>query len=180
VAIDTGNLAYLFHIEGRYEDAESLFQQSISIFKNIDVISSGYAFFSGAFSEMLFEKGQFGEADLMCNQALEFRNKITTKRFKSEMAHLLRVLAEIDVALNKLNEAEMNARKVLEMFKSTPNHFDIAESLIVLVKVLHANNDDESALTIGKQGLDIFERVLGPDNPRTIKAKKKIASLLNS
>jgi hypothetical protein len=56
------------------------------------------------------------------------------------------------------------------IFSTIPNHPDVAESLLVVARVLGAKNDETASAT-RRECLEMFERTLGPAHPRTIKAK---------
>src|SRR5262249_43956694 len=125
------------------------------------------------------------EANVINEQVIKLGGKVLPDPEKHpRMAFCFRVQAEIDLGMNKLVEAEFNAKKAFEIFKivheNTHDHVEIAESLLINAKILHAKGDKLTAINTARQSFEMFERKVGVKHPKTVKANTVLNQFVNS
>jgi tetratricopeptide (TPR) repeat protein len=187
------NLAVVFHDKREYSKAEELYRQALQTRRCIlgpehpDTLSSisNLAHLlkskgdSAKEEQQLMEAKQlFTEAEKLCNQALEGRERVLGKEHPdtltsvNNLAALLKSLGDFESA-EKLYRRALNQREKM----LGKEHPDTLTSMNNLALVLKDKGEYDDAEKIFNDAIEACERVLGLEHPDTLVAVNNLAEL---
>ncbi|QFY43591.1 tetratricopeptide repeat protein [Candidatus Methylospira mobilis] len=167
LASTLNNLAMLHDAQGQYDQAEPLFQRTLSLLNetqgpehpNIAITLNNMA--------MLHEsKGQHDAAEPLYQRALAIQEKSLGPDHAS-VAGTLDHLARLHEAQGHHEAAEPLYRRALGIKKKVlgPDHPSVATSLNQLARIYDAQDQYRSAEPLYRRALAIYEKTLGAEDP---------------
>jgi tetratricopeptide (TPR) repeat protein len=182
LAASLNNLAYLYESQGRYEEAEPLFLQTLEVTKRLlgeDHLSVAVSLNNVA---LLYEaQGRYEEAEPLFLQTLE-----VTKRLLGEdhpdVAIGLNNLAYLYESQGRYEEAEplyLQALKLKKCFLDE-DYSHVASSLNNLAELYRTQGRYEEAEPLHQQSLLLRQRLLGKEHPDVATSLNNLALLYES
>ena len=161
------NLAVLYHMQGKSEEAEKLLGRALKVrqaalgTEHLDVSIT-----LSALADLYEGQSRYGEAEALYRRALEDLEKGLGPR-NTRTANLLSSLGALYYNQGKYSEAESSLRRAgaIHEEKLGPDHPDVATALNDLAVVLRALNRYAEAESLHRRALSIRENRLGADHP---------------
>jgi CHAT domain-containing protein/Tfp pilus assembly protein PilF len=162
VAASLHNLAVLYYAQGKYSQAEPLYQRALAIFEKLlgkehpDVATS-----LNTLAALYDAQGKYSQAEPLYQRALAIREKLLGKEHP-DVATSLNNLAELYWNMGNYQKAEPLLQRALAIFEKVlgKEHPDVATSLNNLAVLYQAQGNSDRALEFGRQGMDIEEHNL--------------------
>ena len=171
------NLAELYRSQGRYSEAEPLYQEALrfkkkqfgqehptvlALLNNIAVLYKDW--------------GRYSEAEKFCNQSLQLRKKKLGEKHPDTLTSINN-LAAIYENQGRYNEAETYYRQALMLRKKVlgAEHPDTLSSMGNLARIYQAQGRYKEAESLFQSTVQISEKVLGYEHPFTIKQVNNLA-----
>ncbi len=166
-ALALNELALVYSVQGRYAEAEPLYQRSLEIREKTlgedhhDVAESLHNL-----AWLCSAQGCYEEAEPLYERALEILEKTLGKKHPN-VAASLSSLALLYHTQGKYAKAEPLYQRSLEIREKTlgEDHHDVAESLHNLARLYHAQGKYAESEPLHERALEISERTLGKDHP---------------
>ncbi|KAL3428598.1 hypothetical protein BDV09DRAFT_201434 [Aspergillus tetrazonus] len=127
----------------------------------------------------LLVRGEFADAEVMHQQALEKRKKVLGPEHPSTL-HIVRNLGIVLGQQGKYEDAEAMHRQALEIEKKVlgPEHPSTLHSVNNLGLVLANQGKYKGAEAMHRQALETRKNVLGPEHPETLHSVNNLGSVL--
>ena len=173
------NLAVLLNTQGRSEEAESLYRQSLAIKKK--VLGEDHPSYLSSLNNMarvLEAQGKLSQAEAMLRQALKEKLRVLKEDHPATliaMDNLASILAHED----KSDEAEALFRDVMARRQRVlgPDDRDTLQSMNNLAHLLALREKYDQAEPLYRQTIDLRQRVLGETNYYTVNSKGGLAQM---
>ena len=173
------NLAMVYHDQGRYAEAEPLYQRSLKMLE--ETFGSDHPAVAATLSNLAAlyqDQGRYAEAERLCQRSVA----ILEKAFGPEHLQLaagLHNLALVYEHQGRNSEAELLYRRTLTILERVlePEHFGIASILNNLARVYFREGRDTEAEPLYRRSLAILEKTVGADHPAVAESLKNLADL---
>jgi tetratricopeptide (TPR) repeat protein len=168
-ALSLNNLARLYYFQGRYNDAEPLFLQSLDILKlqlgndHPDVAQS-----LNNLAQLYYSQGRYNDAELLYLQSLDILKR-QLGYDHPDVAQSLNNLAQLYYSQGRYNDAELLYLQSLDILKRQLgyDHPDVAQSLNNLAQLYFSQENYLEAENLAQQALVIYQQKLGSEHPDT-------------
>ncbi len=167
VATYLGNLASLYGDQGRYIEAEPLYQRALSIDeKALGPADPGVGADLNNLAALYFRQGLYASAEPLYQRALHIDEKAAGPD-PTDVATDLNNLALLYVYQGKYDEAEPLYQRALSIDEKAlgPDHTDVATDLNNLALLYMDQGRSAEAEPLIKRALSTDEKALGPDHP---------------
>lgn len=168
--------------EGRYEEADPIFQRILTIVEKIvGGDSADFALVLNSFGDIFYEKGQYLRAEPLYNRALKIREK-TLGAEHPEVATTLSNLAFVCVEKEDYACAEQLFQRSLAINEKAlgAEHLGVATSLNSLAFLYGRKGDYARAEPLYRRALDIREKALGVEHPEVANSLNNLAVLYDT
>ncbi|WP_016950698.1 tetratricopeptide repeat protein [Anabaena sp. PCC 7108] len=179
LAYSLNQLALLYESQGRYNDAELLYLQSLKISKcqrgaDHPLVASSLNNLAGIYES----QGRYNDAELLYLQSLKIR-KLQLDANHPDIATSLNNLALLYKLQGNYNDAEPLYLQSLEIRKRqlVADHSDVAQSLNNLAELYTLQGNYNEAEPLYLQSLEICKRQLGADHPNVATGLNNLAEL---
>jgi tetratricopeptide (TPR) repeat protein len=182
VANSLNNLAALYSSQGRYNDAEPLFLQSLDIYKRqLGNDHPHVATSLNNLAELYKSQGRYNDAEPLFLQSLDIRKR-QLGNDHPDVASSLNNLAALYFSQGRYNDAEPLYLQSLDIRKRQlgNDHPDVAGSLNNLAALYFSQGRYNDAEPLYLQSLDICKRQLGNDHPHIATSLNNLALLYES
>jgi tetratricopeptide (TPR) repeat protein len=198
VAGSLNNLAALLEAQGKYDEAEPLYRQSLAIDRKVSVLMYVCLFHRTSsqvygdehpevatdlnnLAVLLEAQGKYNEAEPVYRQSLvimrmvlgEEHPDVTTSL--NNLAALLNAQGKYDESIPLLRQSLGIMRKVLG-----EEHPAVATALNNLAELLRAQGKDDEAEPLYRQSLEILRKILGEEHPNVARSLNNLAGLLKT
>ncbi len=182
LATSLNNLAYLYYFQGRYSEAEPLFQQALEM--NKQVLGESHPDVANSLNNLasFYEsQGRYNEAELLFQQALQMKKQVLGESHPG-VATSLNNLALLYNFQGRYSEAEALLQQALQIGKRLlgKEHRSVATSLNNLAGVYDTQGRYSEAEPLYQQALQMKKRLLGESHPDVAASLKNLASLYDS
>ncbi|MGB3422128.1 MAG: tetratricopeptide repeat protein [Dolichospermum sp.] len=182
LATSLNNLAELYESQGRYNDAEPLYLQSLDIRKcqlgndHLDVAQS-----LNNLAVLYESQGRYNDAEPLYLQSLDIR-KHQLGNDHPDVAQSLNNLAVLYESQGRFNDAEPLYLQSLDIYKRQlgNDHPNVAQSLNNLAVLYESQGRYNDAEPLYLLSLDIRKRQLGNDHPAVAQSLNNLALLYKS
>ncbi|NJK49550.1 tetratricopeptide repeat protein [Candidatus Gracilibacteria bacterium] len=182
LATSLNSQTYLYYAQGRYNEAEPLFQQALELRKRLlgenhpDVATS-----LNNLALLYKAQGRYAEAEPIYQQALELCKRLLGEDHPN-LATSLSNLAKLYKAQERYSEAEPLFVQALELRKRLlgEDHPYSATSLNNLALLYYAQGRYAEAEPLYQQALELYKRLLGEDHPDVASSLNDLAELYRS
>ncbi|NEP09753.1 MAG: tetratricopeptide repeat protein [Symploca sp. SIO2C1] len=182
LATDLNNLAGLYKSQGRYDEAEPLYEQALEIDKrSLPKDHPSLATHLNNLANLYESQGRYDEAEPLYEQALEIDKRSLPKDHPS-LATDLNNLAGLYKSQGRYDEAEPLYEQALEIDKrSLPkDHPSLATDLNNLAQLYKCQGRYAEAEPLYEQALEIDKRSLPKDHPSLATHLNNLANLYES
>ena len=181
-ATSYNNIAYNLDAQGRYGEAEPLYQKALEISKRElgeDHPDTAMSYNNVAYN--LNAQGRYDEAEPLFRKALEIRKRVLGEDHPDTATSYNNVASNLDDQ-GRYGEAEPLYRKALEIRKRMlgEDHPNTASSYNNVATNLNAQGRYDEAEPLLQKSLEICKKVLGEDHPNTASSYNNVASNLNA
>ena len=181
VAASLNNLAGLYDAQGRYAEAEPLYERALAIWEKAlgpehpDVATS-----LNNLAELYRDQGRYAEAEPLYERALAIREKALGPDASGCRGEPQQPGGALPQAgpLRRGRAALPRGRWRSGRRPSAPTHPDVATSLNNLAGLYHAQGRYAEAEPLLKRALAIVEETLGPQHPNTVTMRENYETLL--
>ncbi len=175
-----GNLAIALYHQGKYAEAQSLYEQTLEMCRR--VLGPEHLRTLASMNNLaiaLHEQGKYAETQRLVEQVLEIRRRV----LGPEHPDTLSVMSNLAVALydqGKYAEAQRLHEQTLEIQRRVlgPEHLDTLSSMLNLAASWRAQGKYAEAQKLNEQTLEIQRRVMGPEHPDTLSLMNNLAIAL--
>jgi CHAT domain-containing protein/Tfp pilus assembly protein PilF len=168
LAVSYSNLAGMYHTLGRYQEADTLYRRSLSIFERVagsehpEVANT-----LGELANLLRTVGRFPEAEQANRRVL----RIFEKAYGPDHPRIARTLNNLGAVYGtqgRYSEAEPLYRRALAMYERTlgPEDAEVGVSLNNLASLFLTQGRLVEAEPLYRRALQVYQRALGADHPR--------------
>eukprot|EP00752_Nemacystus_decipiens_P012223 g10837.t1 len=182
VASSYSSVGFFFHIQGKYKQAEPLYEKSQAIQEK--VLGSEHPDVATSLNNragMLESQGKYDEADLLYLRAIEIGEK-TLGPDHPDLAARLNNRAGLLKKQGKYGDAEPLYERSQAIREKVlgPEHPDVAQSLNNRALLLESQGKYDEADLLYLRAIEIGEKTLGPDHPDLATRLNNRAGLLES
>jgi serine/threonine protein kinase len=162
------NFALELHEEGKYDEAEKMFKETLGLQKKIygdkphpEISTTTYNL-----AELLRDRGKYDEAEKMFKTSLAMDTKLSGPE-NPDVAYSLQGLASIYKIKGNFDEAQKLFMQVLNMRKKFlgNNHPDVAYAISNLGLLFYGEQKYDSAQKYYEKALILHKKLNGPDHP---------------
>jgi tetratricopeptide (TPR) repeat protein len=176
------NLAFLYRSQGRYDQAEPLYQQALELRKRL--LGEEHPYVATSLNNLAFlyhSQGRYAEAEPLYLQALELRKHLLGEEHPY-VATSLNNLAVLYRSQGRYAEAEPLYLQALELRKRLlgEDHPYVATSLNTLAGLYKSQGRYAEAEPLYLQALELRKRLLGEDHPYIATSLNDLALLYSS
>jgi hypothetical protein len=175
-------LALLYDSQGRYNDAEPLYLQSLDIRKRqLGNDHPDVATILNNLAGLYESQGRYNDAEPLYLQSLDIRKRQLSNDHP-DVATSLNNLAQLYYSQGRYNDAEPLLLQSLDIRKRQlgNDHPDVAQSLNNLAQLYYSQGQYNDAEPLYLQSLDIRKRQLGNDHPDVAQSLNNLAQLYYS
>jgi len=176
------NLAVLCQIQGRYAEAEFLFQQELELYKRLLGNENSYVATSlNNLAGLYDSQGRYSEAEPLYKKALELRQRLLGEEHP-DVATSFNNLALLYYSQGRYSEAEPLYKKALELRQRLlgEGHPDVATSFNNLAFLHYSQGRYSEAEPLYKKALELRQRLLGEEHPDVATSFNNLAGLYDS
>jgi tetratricopeptide (TPR) repeat protein len=182
VAISLNNLAELYRNQGRYAEAEPLYQRSLAIKeKTLGKDHPGVATSLNNLAGLYDRQRKYAQAELLYQRSLAIFEKALGKDHP-DVATSMNNLAELYDRQRKYAQAEPLYQRSLAIFEKAlgTDHPSVATSLNNLANLYLNQRKYAQAEPLSQRSLAIREKALGTDHPLVANSLNTLANLYDS
>jgi len=181
VAAALNNLGVLYKDQGRYDEAESVYQRARAILVAREEESLELATLYHNLGGLEHARGRCARGEPLARRGLEIRERALGPEHPDVAADAAALAAILDGA-GKREEAEALFRRSLTTFERVygSHHYEIAVTLNNLAALHQAKGDAEEAERLYRRALTIKEQRLGADHPDVAMTLNNLAVLYAS
>jgi Flp pilus assembly protein TadD len=175
-------LALLYDSQGRYNDAEPLYLQSLDIRKRqLGNDHPDVATILNNLAGLYESQGRYNDAEPLYLQSLDIRKRQLSNDHP-DVATSLNNLAQLYYSQGRYNDAEPLLLQSLDIRKRQlgNDHPHVAQSLNNLAQLYYSQGQYNDAEPLYLQSLDIRKRQLGNDHPHVAQSLNNLAQLYYS
>jgi tetratricopeptide (TPR) repeat protein len=176
------NLAALYYAQGKYEQAEPLYQRALTIWeKQLGPEHSDTATSLNNLAELYRTQGKYEQAEPLYQRALAIWEKQLGPEHP-DTATSLNNLAGLYDAQGKYEQAEPLYQRALAIYEKQlgPEHPYTATSLNNLAGLYRTQGKYEQAEPLYQRALAIYEKQLGPEHPDTTTVRENYYALVRN
>ena len=179
VAMSLSYLGLLYLQQGKYAQAESLYQRALDIAEK--VLGPEHPDTAGSLNNLggvYLQQGKYAQAESLYQRALDIAEKVLGPEHP-DTATSLNNLAALYHRQENYAQAEPLYRRALDIAEKVlgPEHLDTADSLNSLAALYRQQGEYAQAESLYQRALDINEKVLGPEHPDTVASLVNLGSL---
>jgi tetratricopeptide (TPR) repeat protein len=182
LAIPLMRLGNLYQQQGKYAEAEPLYQRALSIWEqqwgpeNLNV-----AWPLTSLGDLNYQQGKYAEAEPLLQHALHIREQ-TLGPEHPEVAYSLSGLANLYREQGKFAEAELLLQRALHIREQEQGsqHSETADTMHDLAQLREVQGNSEEARVWYARALAMYEQELGVRAPKTTKTRKRLIVLLHT
>jgi CHAT domain-containing protein/Flp pilus assembly protein TadD len=182
VATALNNLALLYHNQGRYAEAEPLYQRSLAIREKALGRDHPYVATSlNNLAELYRSQGRYGDAEPLYQRSLAIGEKALGRNHPA-VATSLNNLAGLYASQGRYAEAEPLDQRSLTILEKAlgRDHPDVATALNNLAELYASQGRYAEAEPLDQRSLAIREKALGRDHPYVATSLNNLAALYAS
>ncbi len=179
LATSLNSLALLYRAQGRYAEAEPLYQRSLGIReKSLGAEHPDVAQSLNNLAELYRVQGRYAEAEPLYQRSLAILEKVLEPGHP-HVARSFNNLAVLYRAQGRYAEAELLYKRALAILEKVlgPEHPDVAASLNNLAELYRAQGRYEEAEPLYQRALALAEKALGPEHPAVAAYLSNLAAL---
>ncbi len=173
---------YYLHEQGRYSEAEPLYERSLSIREQqLGADHPTVASSLNNLAELYQSQGRYSEAELLSKRSLSiFEQQLGADH--PTIATSLNNLAELYQSQGRYSEAELLSKRSLSIFEQQlgADHPTVATSLNNLALLYYSQGRYSEAELLSKRSLSLKEQQLGADHPTIATSLNNLALLYYS
>ncbi|ACK65282.1 TPR repeat-containing protein [Rippkaea orientalis PCC 8801] len=176
------NLAGLYSFQGRYKEAEPLYQQVLSMTqKLLGIEHPDVATSLNNLAGLYESQGRYEAAEPLYQQALSLYQKLLGSEHPS-VATSLNNLAYLYQSQGRYKEAEPLYQQALSLYQKLlgSEHPDVATSLNNLARLYYFQGRYEEAEPLYQQALSMTQKLLGSEHPSVASSLNNLAGLYES
>jgi tetratricopeptide (TPR) repeat protein len=182
LALYLNNLAALYKSQGRYEEAEPLYKQSLSLWQ--ELLGERHPNFATSINNLaaLYEsQGRYEEAESLDKQSLSLRQEVLGERHP-DVVTSINNLALLYCLQGRYEEAEPLLKQALVMHQEVlgERHPNLATSINNLAGLYYSQRRYEEAEPLLKQALSLRQELLGERHPDVATSINNLAGLYDS
>ena len=182
LATSSNNLAGLYKSQGRFAQAQPLYQKALELRKRI--LGENHPYYATSLNNLAafyYSQGRFEQAEPLYQQSLELTKYILSENHP-DYALVLNNLATIYYSQGRFEQAETLYQEALELRKRIfgENHPRYATSLNNLALLYYYEGCFEQAQPLHKQALELRKRILGENHPDYATSLNNLALLYYS
>ena len=173
------NLAYLYYLQGRYNQAELLLRQALDLMKHLmGEEHPAVATNLDNLATLYYSQGRYSETESLYQQALDLRRHLLGEEHP-DVAVSLNNLAHLYSSQGRYDQAETLYRKALELRQRLlgQEHPDVVISINNLAGLYHSQGRYTEAEPLLVEALTLSEQVLGNEHPTTEAIRENLAIL---
>lgn len=179
LADSLNRLGVLYYYQGRHQEVEPLFAQSLGIRKRL--LGENHLDVATSLSNLGMannHQGRYAEAEPLLWQALGIFKRIWGENHHT-VAIALNNLANLYYSQKRYQEAELLLLHALEIFQQLlgENHPNVARSLNNLGMVYYYQRRFAAAEPLYRQAWEIYQEVLGDNHPDTIICRENLTRI---
>ena len=180
VATSLNNLAALYLSQGRYDEAETLFQHALRLVQ-YDISwerNPKVTLCLNNLATLYCSQGRYNEAEPLYQQSLVLRRKLLGENHP-DVASSLNNLAELYRFQGRYDEIELLLNQSLALRRKLlgENHPDVASSLNNLAELYRSQGRYDEAEPLFKEALKLWKQLLGNHHPNVAIALNNLAAL---
>ena len=182
VATMLNNLAELNRAQGRYAEAEPLYNRSLEIReKALGPDHPSVATALNNLAALYQSQGRYAEAEPLCKRSLKITEKALGPDHPS-VATMLNNLAALYQSQGRYGEAQALFKRSLKIKEKAlgPHHPSVATALNNLAELYRSQGKYAEAEPLYERSLEIREKALGPDHPDVAATLNNMATLYES
>ncbi len=179
VGMELDNLAYLYHVDGRYSKAISLYLRSLDIYENILGMDHPVLFtILSDIGYLYYSQDKYEQAENFYKRALDIYED-TKYVEKPKVANTLYYLGKLYRTLGNYSRATHLYKQSLDILEKElgPKHTAVAYRLNNLARLYHDQVQYSKAEPLFKRSIEILEMALGPNHPDVATSLKNMAGL---
>ena len=171
-----------FYVQGKYAEAQPLFEKALEIRRRL--LTDDHRDTATSYNNLagnLNAQGKYNQAQPLFEKALEIRRRLLTDDHPDTAASYNKLAANLN-AQGKYTQAQPLFKKGLEIRRRllTDDHPDTAASYDCLANNLNAQGKPAEAEALCKKALEINRRQLGDNHPLTARRYNSLAVTLNA
>jgi tetratricopeptide (TPR) repeat protein len=181
VASALNNLAFLYHKQGKSEDARPLYQRAIEIREKAqDPDHYDLAWNLNNLALLYHEQGKYKDAEPLNLRALAIREKLGSNH--PDVAVSLLNLASGYINQGKYESAEplLERARTIQEKALGPDHAHLAATINRLAILFSSQGKLDRAEPLRQYALAIYEKALGPDHPNVASTLNNLAEIYSS
>jgi tetratricopeptide (TPR) repeat protein len=182
LALYFNNLAELYRSQGRYEEAEPLYKQALTLYqKLLGDRHPDVAIIINNLAVLYKSQGRYEEAEPLYKQALALKQELLGDRHLS-VATSINNLAVLYDSQGRYEEAEPLYKQALSLIQELlgARHPDVATSINNLAFLYSSQGRYEEAEPLLKQALALRQELLGDRHPNVAISLNNLAALYDS
>jgi tetratricopeptide (TPR) repeat protein len=182
LAASFNNLALLYDFQGRYNEAEPLYSQALTLTRKLlGKEHSGVAASLNNLAGLYYSQGRYSEAEPLYSQALALTSKLLGEEHP-DVAVSLNNLAELYSSQSRYSEAEPLFTKALTLWRKLlgEEHPSVATSLNNLAGLYSSQGKYSEAEPLYIQALALSRKLLGEEHPSVATILNNLAGLYSS
>jgi tetratricopeptide (TPR) repeat protein len=174
-------LALLYKSQGKYNEAETLYKEALTIERAILPNHLKLATTLNNLAQLYKSQGKYNEADPLYQEALII-GRASLSPNAPLLAAYLNNLAELYRSQGKYNEAEPLFQEALTIDRASlpPNHPDLATDLNNLALLYRSQGKYNEAEPLYQESLTIIRATLPPNHPNLASGLNNLAGLYRS
>jgi len=176
------NLAYLYYLQGRYNQAELLLRQALDLMKHLmGEEHPAVATNLDNLATLYYSQGRYSETESLYQQALDLRRHLLGEEHP-DVAVSLNNLAHLYSSQGRYAEAELLYQQAIDLMRSLlgEEHPQVATSLNNLAHLYSSQGRYDQAETLYRKALELRQRLLGQEHPDVVISINNLAGLYHS
>jgi serine/threonine protein kinase/Flp pilus assembly protein TadD len=171
------HVAKLYHLRGRYDDAEALFKQVLEGYRQVAGPDDAFMLATMlSYADLCQERTRFDDAEGLLKQVVDGYRRLYGPNHRATLDSI-HTLARLYEDRGRFDEAEDLCQQVLGAYRRQlgPNHLDTLDCMECLARIYRARGRHDDAVTLFKQVLECFRHKLGPEHGSTLGTMANLA-----
>ena len=182
LATSLNYLAELYRAQGKYAEAEPLYQRALAIWEK--ALGPEHPIVATSLNNLALlyrDQGKYAEAEPLLQRALAIYEEVLGPEHPNVAAGLNN-LAQLYDAQGKYAEAEPRYKRALKIVENVlgPEHPNVAATLDNLAELYRAQGKYAEAEALYQRALAILEKSLGAENPQVATGLNNLALLYDT
>ncbi|MDB9516556.1 CHAT domain-containing protein [Roseofilum reptotaenium CS-1145] len=162
VATSANGLANLYQVQGKYSEAELLYEEAIRIGRMTN--HPELAKLLGNFAELCRVQGEYSKGELLCKEGVEVGRSLPDNH--TDLALCLNILALLYQFQGKYSEVESLFKEAIEIDRTLPNNdLNLARDFNRMAGLYLLQGRYSEAELLLQKATDIFRRALPQNHP---------------